>query len=366
MRITRILILIALCLSARELRAQTYSGGGGVIPDDGTPIGFEIQVSELPFSSIDTLYGLESVCIHIQHTWDADLEIALIAPDGSFIDLVSMLGGDGDNYENTCFNQNSPDPVIFAWAPFTGVYRPLGDLGVVNNGQNGNGTWKLFIYDNYAWADQGTLVSWSLTFGDEPSLPFPFTSSNLPIVVVETFGAFIPDNPKIMARMGIIDNGDGERNELTDPFNGYDGFIGIERRGSSSQWFPKKSFGLETRNIIGEEIEVPLLGMPEESDWILNAHYTDKTLMRNVITYDLARKMGGYASRTRFCELVINGQYWGVYAFMEKIKRDNNRVDIARLEPGDTTGADLTGGYILKIDKITGSGNLRSNDLFPV
>jgi len=336
--------------------SQTYTGEGGIIPDDGTTVTFTISISELPYSAIDTNWGLESVCLNIYHTWDSDLEMALVAPDNSWVDLAAGLGGGDDNFLNTCFDAGSSSFIILANAPFTGTFRPMGDLGIVNNGQVGTGSWRLVIHDTYPYADQGALTSWSLTFGFEPSTAFPFESSNLPIVVIHTFDQFIPDDPKITAHMGIIDNGPGQRNHLTDPFNGYDGTIGLERRGSSSQGFPKKSFGFETWDMFGQEIEVPLMGMPAESDWILNAHYTDKTLMRNVLTYYLSNRMGRYASRTKFCELVLNGQYWGVYAFMEKIKRDSARVDIAKLSQNDTIGIDLTGGYILKIDKVTGTG----------
>jgi hypothetical protein len=348
-----LLFLILLSLTAKS---QTYTGAGGIIPDDGSSVTFTINVNELPFPTIDTNWGMESVCINLLHTYDSDLEMALISPDNSFVDLVSGQGGGDDNFINTCFDGNSTSFVILAGAPFTGSFRPLGDLGIVNNGQNGEGAWKLYIHDTWAYADQGLLISWSITFGYQPSKPFPFESSNLPIIRITTFDQFIPDDPKLTAHMEIIDNGPGQRNHMSDPPNGYDGTIGIEKRGSSSQGFPKKSFGFETWDMFGQETEVPLLGMPAESDWILNAHYTDKTLMRNVLTYYESNQMGQYASRTRFCEVVLNGQYWGVYAFMEKIKRDSARVDIAKLSDKDTAGIDLTGGYILKIDKVTGTG----------
>ncbi len=182
-----------------------------------------------------------------------------------------------------------------------------------------------------------------------------FTSSNLPIVLLDTDGKEIPDEPKLTARMQIIDNGPGVRNAVTDTPTGYDGFIGIEKRGSSSQNFPKKQYGIETRDAAGEDLDVSILGFPEESDWVLYAPYSDKSLMRNVLAYGMARQMGHYASRTRFCEVVLNGQYQGVYVFMEKIKRDAERVDINKLKPDETSGDDLTGGYIIKIDKTTGS-----------
>ena len=183
-----------------------------------------------------------------------------------------------------------------------------------------------------------------------------FISSNLPIVVINTQGAPIVDEPKISATMGIIDNGSGMRNNLTDPFNDFEGAIGIEVRGSSSQSFPKKQYGVEVRNPDGSDSTVSLLGMPAESDWVLYAPYSDKSLMRNILAYQLGRDLGHYAPRTKLCEVVLNGDYQGVYVLIEKIKRDNNRVDIAKLNDDEISGDDLTGGYILKIDKGTDAG----------
>ncbi|MBB3838299.1 hypothetical protein FHS57_002304 [Runella defluvii] len=200
-----------------------------------------------------------------------------------------------------------------------------------------------------------------------------FTSSNLPIIVVSTEGQTIADNPKVNVKMGIIDNGPGNRNyyrnpannNQPDPFNNFNGTVGIEHRGSSSQFFPKKPYGFETRTETGDDLKVSLLGMPKESDWILNASYTDKTLMRDVLTYHLSNQMGMYATRTKFVELVIDGDYKGVYILMEKIKRDANRVNIASLKPADNSGDALTGGYILKVDKNTGSADAYWKSPYP-
>ena len=179
-----------------------------------------------------------------------------------------------------------------------------------------------------------------------------FTSSNLPIIVIDTHGQTIPtSNPRIIADMGVIDNGQGIRNQINDPFNNYEGKISIEIRGSSSAGWLKKSYGLETQNDDGSNRNVVLLGMPAENDWILYAPYYDRSLIRNVLTFHLVNQMGWYATRTRPCELVLNGDYQGVYVLMEKIKRDRNRVNIARLDPDKISGDDLTGGYIIKIDK---------------
>lgn len=183
-----------------------------------------------------------------------------------------------------------------------------------------------------------------------------FTSSNLPIIIVNTNGQPIPDEPKIDAEISIINNGSDERNDLTDPYE-YTGKIAIERRGSSSQdLFPKKQYGFELRNEFGEDMDTTLLGMPGEEDWILFAPYDDKSLIRDVLAYKLGNDMSNYAPRTRFCELVLNDEYMGVYVLIEKIKRDKNRVDIAKLNPDEISGDDVTGGYIIKIDKSTGNG----------
>jgi hypothetical protein len=184
-----------------------------------------------------------------------------------------------------------------------------------------------------------------------------FTSSNLPILKVNTNGKSIVNEPKILADMELIYNGVGKINAVTDKPTGYLGKTGIEFRGSTSQQlFPKKPYGFELWVDSTEKTrKVALLGMPEESDWVLNTTYNDKTLMRDVLAYDLANRMGRYATRTRYCEMVINNNYEGLYVLMEKIKRDKNRVDVSSLKLTDNTGDDVTGGYILKIDKTEGS-----------
>lgn len=182
-----------------------------------------------------------------------------------------------------------------------------------------------------------------------------FTSSNLPIIIISTRGQNILDETKIEADMGIIHHGDGSVNYVTDACNVYNGIIGIELRGSSSQNFPKKQYAVETRDSQGENLDVSLLGMPEENDWVLNAPYSDKSLIRNALVYTLSGRLGRYAPRVKLCELVLNGDYRGVYLWTEKIKRSKGRTNISKLQFSDNTGDALTGGYILKIDKFTGS-----------
>ncbi len=181
-----------------------------------------------------------------------------------------------------------------------------------------------------------------------------FTSSNLPIIIIDTYGQDIKDPYRIKAHMSIIDNGKGERNYLTDPPNNYNGRIAIELRGSASLAYPKKGYRFETQDNLGDNLNVSLIGMPEENDWILYGPYDDQSLIRNVLAYKLSNDIGRYTSRTRFCELVLNDDYRGLYVLMEKIKRDKNRINISRMDSLDTTGDAVTGGYIIKFDKEKG------------
>ncbi|RYF74164.1 MAG: T9SS type A sorting domain-containing protein [Cytophagaceae bacterium] len=187
-----------------------------------------------------------------------------------------------------------------------------------------------------------------------------FFDSNLPIILIDTRGGTIVDDPKIVADMRIIDNGTGKRNVITDKAS-FSSVIGIELRGATSQlFFPKKPYGIELRDSTGiNSVTKSVLGMPSESDWVLNATYSDKTLVRETLTYDFYRKMSPYyASRFRYCELVLNGEYKGIYILMERLKRDKNRVNITSIKKTDITGDAVTGGYILKIDKTEGSASV--------
>ena len=185
-----------------------------------------------------------------------------------------------------------------------------------------------------------------------------FTDSNLPIVVIETDGgASIPDEPKILATMKIIWHQDGSRNYLTDidnpEFLNYDGRIGIERRGYSSQMVSdKKPYGLTTLqddNVSNNNVS--LFGMPAENDWILNPLAYDQTGMRDVLAYELSNQIGQYASRSQYCEVVLNGNYRGLYVFMEKIKVDKNRVNIEKMDETCNQPPEVTGGYIVQANR---------------
>ena len=209
-----------------------------------------------------------------------------------------------------------------------------------------------------------TVIFFCVLFNSVLPAQVNFTSSDLPIIVINTHGQTIKDAEKITVDMGVIDNGKGSINRLTDAYNLYNGKAGIEIRGHSSQGFPKKQYGVELRDSNENSVNVALLGMPSESDWVLNASFTDKTFLRNVLSFKLGNEMGRYASRTRFCEVVIDNEYMGLFILEEKVKRDKNRVDIKKMEVTDISGDALTGGYLMKIDRID-PGDKYFNSIFP-
>jgi hypothetical protein len=188
---------------------------------------------------------------------------------------------------------------------------------------------------------------------DDVTFAVDVGNSEIPYIIISTDNAAIQNEPKVPATMQIYQL-DQKLHDLN---------IGIEFRGSTSfRISDKKSYGIETWDEAGNDIDVSILGIPEEEDWILQGHIVnfggqfifDRTMIYNYFGYRLARSIGRYASDTRLVEVQLNDVYQGVYVFMEKLKRDNNRIDIATLRPDENEGEDITGGYILKIDKTSG------------
>ncbi len=187
--------------------------------------------------------------------------------------------------------------------------------------------------------------------------------SNLPIVVLDSYGAgaSMNDATYINASAQFINTQTDGYAEMLDPVD-FSGRIGLRYRGSTSYFnYPKKQFAVETRDESDNDKSVSLLGMPSESDWVLYDPYTEKSLINNALAMDWARGMGHYASRVQYVEVYFNANadtsinyssdYMGVYILMEKPKRDDNRINVDKMLPSDTTEPNITGGYIFKKDR---------------
>jgi len=341
----------------------TYQEGNANIPVDWNTLGFDESAWLVGNGGIG--YGdgddstvvpdVRSVYMRQQFTIDNLSEITDLSLYGSFDDgFVAYLNG----FEIARFNLSGMPPAfdssteIFKEAELVDGLRPSEypiNQQVLNNiliqGTN------VLAIQTHNFGDTSSDLSsnyWligSHTGETNPYLPLPdwyaigSFDSDLPIIKIRA-GQAIVDEPKIEATIGIIHDPNNLPNNSLDLESNYSGNIAIEKRGQSSLFFfPKHGYGFETRDDQWNDLNVELLP------------YSDKTLIRNVVAMDIANQMDQYASRTQPVELIINDQYQGIYILMEKIKRDKNRVDIAKLTEADTVGIELTGGYVFKIDK---------------
>lgn len=125
------------------------------IADNATVESNLVIADTSPLADVNVTIG------NLTHTYDADLDIYLVHPDGTVVELSTDNGGAGDNFVSTVFDDAAATLVTAGTAPFTGTYRPEGSLAALN-GKPANGTWKLRITDD-ATTDTGTLTAWSLS-----------------------------------------------------------------------------------------------------------------------------------------------------------------------------------------------------------
>ena len=185
--------------------------------------------------------------------------------------------------------------------------------------------------------------------------------SNLPIVFIDTrHGSESPNvihkDYAIVARMKVIlnDNGINYGDTLAHPDQkvNYEGWISIRYRGNTSfSASEKKPFNirtLTTDNVDGKKEKVEMIGMPKDNKWTMLAPYNDRSMIRDVLMFQLVRPYFDYVPRARHCELILDGVYYGIYIMTEKPSKGKYRLNLD--DPG-TSGDELTGGYQLEVDR---------------
>jgi len=183
------------------------------------------------------------------------------------------------------------------------------------------------------------------------------TSTNLPIVWINVDGATIDREVRIPARMKIIHNGDGQLNyadTVAHPGQriDYEGNIALRYRGNSSfSNSDKKPYSFRTLEQPltegDKKKKVDILGMGKDNNWALMAPYSDKSMIRDLLTYELARPWMEYVPKGRFCEVYLDSIYYGVYVLSEVVSKGKHRLNLD--DPGET-GDELTGGYLMEVD----------------
>jgi hypothetical protein len=192
-------------------------------------------------------------------------------------------------------------------------------------------------------------------------------NSAMPIMVLTSFSQTISDTIDTRAYLWVWEPAAPDnRARLTNTPNLVSRIV-VDKRGSSTIGNPKFNLNMELRHAFDDaDRNSPLLGMPSHSDWVLGAPYNfDRSDLHNPLAYALSNAAGRYASRTKEAEVFIDvtggalnfaagqsGDYFGVYEIVEKIRRDNDRIDIVNLKKYDNGAVTKTGGYIWKVDRI--------------
>ena len=163
--------------------------------------------------------------------------------------------------------------------------------------------------------------------------------TNLPTVSIHTQDGVIPydKETEIASQIAIISD-DGAK-LLSEPG-------GVRERGNASRGFPKKPYRIKF------DKKQHVLDAPAKAKkWTLINNYGDKTLMRNLLAFELSRKMGmPYTPYGTAVDVLLNGEYKGCYQLCDQIEVKPERVNITEMTPEDNTGEALTGGYLIEVD----------------
>ena len=197
--------------------------------------------------------------------------------------------------------------------------------------------------------------------------------THLPLVVIDTGGVEIPGVPldeeygdgetgftttadgadMLSARISVMDDETRNHHPSDEPDLETDTLIRV--RGNSSRYFDKKSYLLRFTDEKGGYEDHEVMGMDAHYEWALYGPYLDKSLIRNYMWYNIAGEIMDYAPNVRFCEVILNGEYQGLYVMVETITNGVDcRVNVS--EPVDNT---TSTGYVLRLDR--GSENELKN-----
>ncbi|MBQ6803467.1 MAG: CotH kinase family protein [Clostridia bacterium] len=187
--------------------------------------------------------------------------------------------------------------------------------------------------------------------------------THLPLVLIETGGAEIPGKAilgpdgsslgytqtadgqdQISAQITIIDQAD-VNNHPADLATLQSEML-INVRGRSSRAFDKSNYAIRLVDENGENNKLPLLGMDAHHEWALHGPYIDKTLIRNYMWYNIAGEFMDYSPNVRFCEVMLNGEYMGLYVMTETVTAGD---DGARLSLSVNEKNNHYSGYLVEL-----------------
>lgn len=169
-------------LDDEQLTTTVTKIANAAIPDRG------LHTSTVDLDAPGLLLDLD-VRVNIVHGWNEDLDVTLIAPDGTRIELFTDVGGSSANFTNTVLDDEATASITAGVAPFTGRFKPEGNLTVLE-GKIAAGTWKLEVRDDARWI-AGTLLDWSITARtiSGPAAPAAIVTPTTGLATTEDGGA---------------------------------------------------------------------------------------------------------------------------------------------------------------------------------
>lgn len=192
-------------------------------------------------------------------------------------------------------------------------------------------------------------------------------SSTMPLIVLTSFGAGISDTLDTASYIWVWQPAAPDNlSKFTNPPTLVSRTV-VDKRGSSTLGNPKFNLNMEFRKSRDDDDQNrAFLGMPSHSDWVLGAPYEyDRSDLHNPLAYAMSNNIGRYAPRTKQAEVFIDvtggalnipsstsGDYFGIYNITEKIRRDNDRIDIVNMRKYDNDAVGRTGGFIWKVDRL--------------
>lgn len=191
--------------------------------------------------------------------------------------------------------------------------------------------------------------------------------SHLPLVIIDTGGQEIPGavterkdrfnqtvyttaedgGPTIYVEVRVIDNQDCNNHPSDQP--AFTTRSEFRIRGASSRYYEKLGYLMKFTDESGNNRDLPVMGMGAHHDWALHGPILDKSLVRNYMWYNISGEIMEYAPNCRFCELIVNGEYLGLYLVLETITDgDNCRLNL-KINVKNTEAT----GYLLRSDRPT-------------
>ncbi len=230
------------------------------------------------------------------------------------------------------------EPSDTTTAPTTAPAPACGD-GVVDDGEDCDDA-NLENLDGCSNACASGYIPDPVTMGQD--LP-----AVLPVLRVDVGGQPVMKDIDVIGTIQLFEDHAGTLEDLDVATPTLSTRVAFQGRGNFTWTLPKKGYAFELQDAAGMDLETPILGLPAGSDFALYACYTDKTCMRNALVFALGQEFGVWHPRARFVELILDGQYHGLYMLWERVRRDETRCDVDK--PAKTmTDGDITGGYILR------------------